>query len=174
MKADTAVIGVFANRESAQAAVRNLRNAGFEETEIGLIARHGDEPTVDRLTNSKMAEGSLIGAVTGAGAAALWSLGIATLGLPAIGPVIAGGIFMALLASAGGGAAVGTLVGSLIGLGIPEEDATFYENEVKAGRYLVTVTTDPYRRAEVDAIFNRFGGYDRSTMPSGDAVVPQR
>src|ERR1700735_151900 len=101
MNNNTAVVGVFANRESAQAAVRNLRNLGYDETEIGLIARHGEEPALDQLTNSKMAEGSLIGAATGAGAGALWALGIVTIGMPALGPAIAGGLFMALLASAG-------------------------------------------------------------------------
>jgi hypothetical protein len=165
MKGNTAVIGVFANRESAQATVRDLRNAGFEESEIGVLGRHGEEPSLDRATNSKIAEGSVIGAATGAGAGALWALGIATIGLPAIGPAVAGGVFMALLASAGGGAAVGTLVGALVGLGVPEEEANWYQSELEAGRYLVTVRSDAFRRGEIDAIFSRHGGYDRSTTP---------
>lgn len=172
MHGNTVIVGVFANRESAQAAVSNLRNLGFDETDIGLVARHSENLAMDQATNSKVLEGTLIGAATGAGAGALWALGIVTLGVPAIGPAIAGGIFMALLASAGSGAAVGTVVGSLIGLGIPEGDAAYYENEVKAGRYLVTVNTDADRRAEVDAIFNRFGGYDRNTLPN-ETAVPQ-
>jgi uncharacterized protein (TIGR02271 family) len=48
----------------------------------------------------------------------------------------------------------------LIGWGIPEEDASYYENEVKSGRYLVTVeTTD--RADEARAILHRHSGFDR-------------
>jgi hypothetical protein len=165
MNRNTAVIGVFANRERAQAAVNELRNAGLEESEIGVVGRQTEVPALDRSTNSKIAEGSIIGAATGAGAGALWALGIVTLGLPAIGPAVAGGLFMALLASAGGGATVGTLVGALVGLGVPEDEANWYEGEVQAGRYIVTVQTDASHRGEVDAIFSRYGGYDRTTAP---------
>jgi hypothetical protein len=171
MNHNTAVIGVFANRDCAQAAVRDLRNAGFEEAEIGVLGRRTEEPSLDRATNSKIAEGSVIGAATGAGAGALWALGIATIGLPAIGPAVAGGIFMALLASAGGGAAVGTLMGALVGLGIPEEEANWYQSELQAGRYLVTVRSDAFRRGEIDAILSRHGGYDRSSAPMAASTL---
>ena len=59
-----------------------------------------------------------------------------------IGPAVAGGILMSVIASAGGAAAAGTLVGGLIGLGVPEDDATAYEGEVRAGSTLVTVRAD--------------------------------
>jgi hypothetical protein len=47
--------------------------------------------------------------------------------LPAIGPVIAGGLLAAVAASAAAGAAAGGIVGALIGLGIPEEEARYSE-----------------------------------------------
>lgn len=56
--------------------------------------------------------------------------------------IVAGGTLMALLASAGTGAGVATVIGALVGLGIPEDEAAYYEGEVKGGRTLVTVQAD--------------------------------
>ena len=50
----------------------------------------------------------------------------------------------------------------MVGWGIPEQDAEFYENEVKAGRYLVTVETGT-RTDEARTILHRSSGFDRST-----------
>jgi len=86
-----------------------------------------------------IAQGAAIGAGVGAGAAALTSLAMAANVIPVIGPVLAVGPLAAALISAAGGAAAGGGAGALVGWGIPEEDAKYYEGEVKAGRYLVTV-----------------------------------
>ncbi|QEL17712.1 hypothetical protein [Limnoglobus roseus] len=60
-------------------------------------------------------------------------------------------------------AAVG-LVGALTGWGLSESDAKYYEGEVAAGRYLVTVedTGDP---ARANGVFTRHESYDRATAP---------
>jgi hypothetical protein len=158
------VVGVFATREEANRAIAELRQAGFRDDQIGVIARqtdHDPAPSLGRATGTHVAEGTAIGAATGAGVGALWAIGIATLGLPALGPAVAGGILTAILASAGGGAAVGTLVGALIGLGVPEDEAGFYEGEFKAGRVLVTVKADG-RYDDALAVIRRTGGYDRA------------
>lgn len=140
------IVGVFHNQREAQEALRDLRAAGFREDEIGLIAHDEDGmiETHDEEGN-KAGEGAAIGAATGAGAGALWAVAIAAGILPAIGPVIAGGILGSVLASAAGGAAAGGLAGALIGLGIPDEEAEYYENEFRSGRTLVTVKTSSRR-----------------------------
>jgi hypothetical protein len=79
--------------------------------------------------------------------------------IPAIGPVLAGGLLAGLLASTAAGAAAGGVVGALVGLGIPEEEARYYESELKIGRTLVTVKADD-RFADADAILRRCGAYD--------------
>jgi hypothetical protein len=66
------------------------------------------------------------------------------------------------MASAGGAAVVGTIVGALIGLGIPEEEARFYEGEFTAGRTLVTVKPQG-RYEEAKAILRNNGAYDMQT-----------
>jgi hypothetical protein len=160
------IVGLFADRSDAQRAVNELRRANFREDQIGILIRgehHGippaEVPSADAATHSKITEGAAIGAATGAGIGTLWALGIVAGALPAIGPVVAGGIFMSIIASASGAAAVGTVVGALVGLGIPEEEARYYDIEFAAGRTLVTVNPEG-RNVEADAILRRNGSYD--------------
>src|SRR3954470_15283931 len=135
------VVGVFADRQHAQQAVQELRRAGFGENQIGVVAHDKDAQATatTKGEGSHAAEGAVAGVAAGAGVGALWALGIAAGMLPAIGPVIAGGLLASVLASAAGGAAVAGLVGALVGLGMSEDDARYYENELKEGRTLVTV-----------------------------------
>jgi hypothetical protein len=177
----TVLIVVFRDPAQAQEAVRALKQAGFRDEQIGVLARaaKGDQLSVDRATDSKVAEGSAVGAAAGAATGGLWALGIAAGILPALGPVVAGGLLASILASAGGGAAVGTLVGALVGLGIPEDDAAYYENEFKSGGTLLTVQVDG-RAAEAWAILKRCGAnrrppeetYHRAATATGAAAVP--
>jgi hypothetical protein len=83
--------------------------------------------------------------------------------IPVIGPILAVGPLAAALISAAGGAAAGGIAGALIGWGVPEEDAKYYEGEVKAGRYLVTVDSGD-RGTDTRSVFTRHGGYDRSSV----------
>jgi hypothetical protein len=77
-----------------------------------------------------------------------------------IGPILAMGPLAAALVSAAGGAAVAGITGALIGWGIPEEDAKYYEGEVQAGRYVVTVECG--QGDDARDVLRRHGGYDRS------------
>jgi len=167
----TTAVGVFTDPIEARRAVDDLKRAGFRDDQIGIITHKSDErhATTDQATGSKVAEGAAVGAAAGAGVGALWALGIAAAIFPPLG-VVAGGTLMAVLASAGAGAAVASLVGALVGLGIPEEEATFYEGEVKAGRTLVTVKADG-RYDEVITIFRRHNGYDMATRASATAAT---
>lgn len=161
-------VGTFTDRSDAVAAVRELRDAGFTESQIGLITKR--EPTTDSgertglqddPTHTRWEEGAGIGAA--AGALTGTGLGLAVLAgvIPPLGPVVAGGALVALLASAGGGAAVGTVVGGLVGLGIPEDEAVMYEGDVTAGRTLVAVSAGP-RNVEAVGVLRRHNGNVRT------------
>lgn len=143
----TVVIGIFDDALNARKAIDELRSRGFTDDQIGVAAR--DEYVKEDLEeglakrgDSLAEEGSVAGAVGGAAVGGLWGLGIAAGLLPAIGPVIAGGTLMAMLASAGVGATVGTLAGVLVGWGVPEDEAQAYEGDLKAGRVLIAVRAD--------------------------------
>jgi hypothetical protein len=142
----TTTAGVFASREDAERAVRDLRAAGYEDDKIGIVARNGTtraDGQIEENVGEGAASGAAIGAVAGAGTLALGSLAVTFGVIPVIGPILAvGPLAAALISGAGGalgGAATGGLVGALVGWGYSDEDARFYESEVRAGRYLVTV-----------------------------------
>lgn len=162
------VVGVFEHIYDAQAAIRDLKDAGFRDEEIGVAGPGEHDETMGAARSTEKGthapEGAAAGAATGAGVGALWAIGITAGVVPAIGPVIAGGALAAVLASAAGGAAVAGLAGALIGMGIPEEEATYYENEFRAGRTIVTVKTTT-RQDEAREIFGRFRGYDMTSRP---------
>jgi len=163
----TAIVGVFEARHKAQQAVAELTRSGFGEKHIGVLAQdHEPASAAGALSGegSHAAEGAVTGAAVGAGVGALWALGIAAGGLPVIGPVIAGGVLASVLTSAAGGAVLAGVVGALVGLGIPEDDARYYEDELKSGRTLVTVGADG-REDAAWAILCRHGAYNRVSAP---------
>ncbi len=166
-----AVVGVFYTRSEAESAVRDLRAAGFSDDSIGMIARDSEGNMVNERNNETLAgEGAAAGAVVGAGAGALVGLGVLAGTIPVIGPVLALGTLGTVLVNAAGGAAILGLVGALVGVGIPEDDAKYYESEVHGGRFLVTVEAGD-RQAEAWSILHRSGGYNRTNAPLTSTAV---
>jgi uncharacterized protein (TIGR02271 family) len=157
------VVGVFESRDRAEQAMAELRRVGFRADQIGMVARNDKGETVrtDGDGDTYAGEGAVAGAVAGGAIGAAVGAGVLAGTIPVIGPVLAVGTLGTILLNAIGGAVIVGIAGALIGWGIPEEEATYYENEVKSGRYLVTVQADG-RAAEARAILDRFGGYDRA------------
>ncbi|MGZ5941996.1 MAG: YsnF/AvaK domain-containing protein, partial [Isosphaeraceae bacterium] len=157
------VVGVFEDRSHANAAISELRQAGFREDQIGVASRHAEAGEAAETTTtgdgSHIGTGAIAGALAGAGLGGLLGLGIISGVIPALGLVIAGGTLAAILANVAGGAAIGGLLGALTGAGIPEEEAHYYQGEFEAGRTLVTVTADG-RYDEAVTILRRHGAYD--------------
>jgi len=165
------VIGVFPTRAQADAALRDLRAAGFKEDQIGLVARNASGKLENETGETYAEEGGVAGAVAGAAGGALVGLGVISGVIPVVGPVLAIGTLGTVLLNAAGGAAIAGIAGALIGWGIPEEEANWYESEVKAGRFLVTVDAGS-RKAEAWAILHRHGGDDRAhAMTTGGTVT---
>ena len=159
-------VGVFATRAAAERAVADLKAAGYRDDEIGMVAKDASGKTVrtGAADENNAEEGAAIGAGIGAVGGAAIGAGIAAGVIPVIGPVLALGTLGTILVNAAGGAAAVGIAGALVGWGIPEEDAKYYESEVQAGRYVVTVdrgarADDPWN------VFTRHGGYNRTTAP---------
>lgn len=162
-KKNSVVVGVFKDRNQAEQAVDALQKAGFKDSQIGVVARDGKPVRGIKNRSTLAEEGAVGGAAVGLGAGMLAGLGVIAGVIPAIGPAIAGGILGSILSSAGLGAAAGGLIGALVGLGIPEEDAEFYEKEFKAGRIIVTVK-NAARADEAMEILKRYEGYNAAMM----------
>jgi uncharacterized protein (TIGR02271 family) len=153
------VVGLFQNSTAAERAIRDLKAAGFTDQQIGVLMQDRDEGRrLAEATGTKAGEGAATGAVAGGVLGGLVGLlaGAGALVIPGVGPIIAGGAIASALAGAGVGAAAGGLVGALIGLGIPEEEARYYEREFREGGILVTVEAGA-RAAEARSMLQRAG-----------------
>ncbi|MDG3004492.1 hypothetical protein [Paludisphaera mucosa] len=156
------IVGVFEDRRHANQAITELAEAGFTDQQIGVATRHtADAATgvAETAGGSAVESGALTGALAGLGLGALAGLGVLSGVIPIIGPAIMAGTLGVVLSNAAAGAGVAGLVGALVGSGIPEEEATYYQSEFEAGRTVVTVAAGE-RAAEASAIFRKYGAYD--------------
>ena len=136
------VVGLFRSTDQAEPAIRDLKAAGFSDSQIGVLMQdRAEERRLATDTGTKAGEGAAAGAVGGGVLGGIVGLlaGVGALVIPGIGPLIAGGALASTLAGAGIGAAAGGIIGALIGMGIPEEDARYYETGLREGGILVTV-----------------------------------
>jgi uncharacterized membrane protein len=158
-------IGVFPNRQDAEMALQELRDAGFNMDRVSVIARNKDGNNqmsgADVNTNEEQVKGGAgAGAVAGSATGGLLGLigGLGVLAIPGVGPVAEVGIVLAnTLLGSGIGAAGGGLVGALIGWGVPEDQAQHYDDRLNQGNYVLVLegSSEEVRRAE--AILNNRG-----------------
>ena len=85
--------GLFYSREEAESAVRGLKDAGFDEDRISVIARDADKVEGVQSTEdvgNKADEGAAAGALTGGALGGITGLlvGLGALAIPGIGPII--------------------------------------------------------------------------------------
>ena len=171
------VVAVFHSHQEAQKAVRDLKQAGFTDDQIGIASKDLDGTYQEQTEETMAGEGAAIGAASGLGAGALWGLGIVAGVLPAIGPVIAGGALAAIAASAVGTAAAGGVIGALVGMGIPEDEAEYYEGEFNSGRTVVTVKAGKANYAKARRVLDDSNAYDydrRQSEYASNASAKQR
>jgi hypothetical protein len=90
-----------------------------------------------------------------------------------MGPAIAGGTLGIILSNAAAGAGVGGLVGVLVGAGIPEDEAHYYQGEFESGRTIVTVQAEG-RADDARAILRGYDAYDMTSRAdvAGYAMSP--
>jgi len=156
---DRTVAGYFRDRSAADRAFEALTRAGFSRDDISVMGRgtEGKAGLADDHVQKDVGPGE--GAVTGGIVGLL--LGAAAMLIPGIGPVVAIGPLSAALAGAitGGvtGAVVGAIAAALIHMGLPEEEARFFEDRLRQGGYLLTVRADEARYDEARRILEAEG-----------------
>ena len=122
------VAGLFPTRSQAETALRNLKDAGFADDRLSVST-----PPAGRRGHymQKHIAGLLAGGLAGAIAGVLLAV--------AVGSRMPGnrlGVFAFLIVC---GAATGGVAGGLISMAASGDRTLHYEQEVEAGRYLVTV-----------------------------------
>lgn len=162
------VVGVFEDRLHADQAIAELKQAGFRDDQVGVAMRHSDDlgsSGTDDADDGHAGSGAMTGVLAGLGLGTLAGLGVLAGVIPVVGPAIAAGTLGVILSNAAAGAGIAGLVGALIGAGVPEHEATYYQGEFEQGRTIVTVQADG-RADEASAILRRRGAYDMSTRGS--------
>jgi hypothetical protein len=157
---------IVATEHQAEAVVEQLKNSGFSNQNISVLfpEKHETRDSTHRQDN-KGPEGAAVGAGTGAllGGALGWLLGISTLAIPGVGPLIAAGPIVAAIGGAAIGTTLGGLLGGIIGLGIPEEEARRYEGKIREGNIMILVhSSRPEEIQKARRIFEAAGAQDIS------------
>lgn len=165
--------GVFSSREEAEQTLNELKGVGFPMDNVSILARDADEG--EQLGGAELTDrigAKDVGAATGvvgeiATNSALGSVlvGLSSLAIPGVGPVIAAGsIATALVATVAGtgieAVAIGGVVRALTDLGIPEEQARVYSDRLHQGKYLVIVDGSQDEISRAEAIFSDRGIQD--------------
>ena len=179
---DNLISAVFDSHSEAEAAARELREAGVPDSALSVIAQRtgetdgGDYGDAETHVVKEKGEGALKGALTGGAAGAL--LGIAALAIPGVGPLAAAGAIAstAIPEAAAIGAGAGALAGGLTGLltkhGVSEEDASYYEERINKGGVFLSVDTSAAGVSpdHVRDILYRNGGHSSSRAKMAAAV----
>lgn len=162
------VIGVFSNESEAERAVRALRDSGFTEQEISLIAKDRGQgktgggrggggtgkDTQTSMRQDNIGDGVTSGAAWG-GLAGL-ALGAGAIAIPGLGPIVAAGPIAAALT----GAATGGLAGGLLDWGIPETRGRQLQEEVRQGKILAVLRCSDSKVDRASTILRENGARD--------------
>jgi uncharacterized membrane protein len=148
------VIGLFSSRDQAEEAVSTLREKGFTENEISIVARGEEGQQDDDAMSNDLTTGTATGGALG-GVAGLLA-GIGALAIPGVGPIVAAGPIAAGLS----GAVAGGLAGGLVDWGIPEQRGRYYEGKVKQGKILAMVKTGQDKVDDAAGILRDNGAAD--------------
>ena len=142
---ENAVYCVAASEPLADEILTHLRNLGFSASEVSILLKDKDTRNIsvkeDAVRGAR--KGGIAGGVLGALA------GVTALSIPAVGPLLVAGPWLAAL----GGAAVGGVVGGLAGgsgalthIGVPEHATARLEERIHDGAILIGVhSNDPVR-----------------------------
>ena len=170
-----AIVCTVDTRDQAEAAIRQLTDAGFGTNDISVLMSDV-EGTKDfaHEHNTKTPEGAIGGAAAGGvlGGGLGLAIGLGALAIPGLGAFIAAGPLLAALSGAAAGATLGGVTGALVGLGVPEIEAKVYEGKLHSGNLLMSVHTDNNEeRKRAEDILKNLGAQHISSTT--EAAVPR-
>jgi uncharacterized protein YjbJ (UPF0337 family) len=183
------VVGLFRDMNTAEQAINDLKAAGYDPSRVGVVTRSkgttqevvGDTGTHDAAAAAGI--GAIEGAIVGGGLAALIATGVIA-SIPFVGPIVLAGALATPLGATALGAIVGGVTGAaagglLAGMGVPEEEAKYYQSAIGEGGILLTVDAQDdndaanarniLRNAGAEDIEQRAGGV--STMTAGTTDI---
>ncbi|MDJ0616577.1 MAG: DUF1269 domain-containing protein [Calothrix sp. MO_192.B10] len=140
-------VGIFSSRLDTEIALQELKDNGFPMEQVSVIAKDAEREEdlagveVKESAENEAGKNTVVGAIAGSTFGGITGLlvGLGTLAIPGIGPIMLAGAEAAALVTAFAGGAIGAVTGGLIGLGIPEERAEFYSDLIADGYYLTII-----------------------------------
>ena len=147
------VAGIFSSREKAEEAVRELHSMGVPNDRIALLTPGMNDDRVEKTVPTADSEqpgmgqamGGTVGGAMGVAGGATLGAAAASLLIPGVGPVIAGGLIGAALLGAGGtvaGMAAGGALEKELVSGLPHDELYLYEDALRKGRSVVIAFLD--------------------------------
>ena len=165
-----ALFTIAKSENQAASIVNQLKGAGFSNNNISvLLPDQAGNRRFAHMQHTKAPEGAAVGATAGLvfGGVVGWLVGIGTLAIPGLAPLVAAGPVIAALACGGASAAAGVGAGCAIGMEIPEFEAMQYEGRMEGGNILISVLTgDATERRHAREIFKNAG-----SVTAAEAVV---
>ena len=147
------VSGIFSSRDKAEEAVRELYSLGIPNDRIALLTPGMTDKRVEREVPTADSEqpgmgqamGGAVGGAMGVAGGATLGAAAASLLVPGVGPVIAGGLLGAAILGAGGtvtGIAAGEALENELESGLPHDEIYLYEDALRKGRSVVVAFVD--------------------------------
>jgi hypothetical protein len=155
MSDKNSVVAVYESHLQAEAAIQDLRRAGFEMKKLSIVGKdyHSEENVVGYYNaGDRMKYWGKLGAFWGG----LWGFlfGSAFFWVPGIGPLVVAGPLVSWIVGALEGAAVmgglSALGAALYSIGIPKDSVLQYEAALKSDKFLLVAhgTADEVGRAK--------------------------
>ena len=144
----SAAVAIYATHDEADAAIKSLQKSGFDMKKLSIVGKdfQTEEHAIGYYnTGDRVKFWGKKGAFWGGLVGILFSS--AFLVIPVVGHLIVlGPLVSSIIGGLEGAAVVGgtsALFGALAGLGIPKDTVVQYENDVKAGKFLVLAQGTP-------------------------------
>lgn len=162
---------VYKTRVGAEDALRRMESIGISDSQVSILSSDETRGKAFGIQKGSKADegfaaGATVGGLVGAVMAGVLSAG--AIAIPGLNLVVSGYLISAL-AGLGAGAATGGLIGALVGTGFEENEAKFYEDELKAGNILLAVKVrDNDQQKQVKEILDETDSYSYHTKPLPD------
>lgn len=135
------MIDVYENEEQVIEVVERLKEQGYTTEEISVIAKNIKKlPEIAQEVKPSTKDGAIAGALTGGtlGIAGVIA-GISAVVIPGLGAVLAAGPIISTIGGAviGANTRAGGLKHALMEIGVPDDEAERYSEDVQEGKILV-------------------------------------
>ncbi len=149
--ANDVIVAVFNSTENAHRATSQIASKGISTERVSIVSRHGEEQAQEGYYDDSVVDGAVSGSILGGLGGLL--LGVGSVVIPGFGVLAAAGPIAGLIT----GATFGGIVGALIDLGIPEAEASGYEQDLQSGKIIWTMQCESEYGDEVKQILRENG-----------------